>query len=99
MHHKAKIPFRIVQEALNNIGNHSKATDASIALDFAANNFKVTVQDNGQGFIMPKKISDFASGGKLGIERMTQRAKLLDGELTIHSEPGKGTTVTLQTSL
>ena len=88
--------FRISQEALNNVVQHSRATIAVVTLDFAGSNFKITVQDNGQGFCLPGKMSDFAIKGKLGLERMQQQAKLLDGTFDILSEPGKGTTITVE---
>lgn len=90
------IVFRIAQEALNNVARHSRATTAIVTLDFVASNFKMTVKDNGQGFCLPERISDYTTKGKLGLERMQQQAELLNGTFDIWSEPGKGTTVTME---
>jgi two-component system sensor histidine kinase DegS len=53
------------------------------------------VNDNGQGVELPGTTGDLASTGKLGLIGMHERARLLDGTLTVRSEPGKGTTVTV----
>jgi len=90
------IVFRIVQEALNNVTRHSRATTAIVTLDFIASNFKMTVEDNGQGFCLPERISDYATKGKLGLARIEQQARLLEGTFDIQSEPGKGTVITVE---
>lgn len=90
------IVFRIAQEALNNVVRHSRATTAIVTLDLVASKFKMSVKDNGQGFCLPERISDYTTKGKLGLERMQQQAELLNGTFDIWSEPGKGTTVTME---
>jgi signal transduction histidine kinase len=88
--------FRIAQEALNNVIKHSKATVATMTLDFMTSDFKLTVRDNGHGFHVPQTVGDFAIEGKLGLERMQQHAALINGTFNIRSEPSKGTEVTVQ---
>jgi len=90
------IVFRIAQEALSNVARHSRATKAVVTLDFVASNFKMTVEDNGHGFCLPEKISDYAIKGKVGLARIEQQARLLEGTFDIQSEPGKGTVVTVE---
>ncbi|MBL7208879.1 MAG: sensor histidine kinase [Dehalococcoidia bacterium] len=90
------VVFRVAQEALNNVGQHSSATSATVTLDFLANSFRITVHDNGKGFSLPRRISDLVATGKLGLGGMQQRAKLLDGTFSIRSQPGKGTTLTVE---
>ena len=82
--------FRIVQEALNNVKRHSKATEATVALQFLPQSIKLTVQDNGVGCSLPA-IGSFATNGKFGLIGMEQRIKSLNGTFRIHSRPGKGT--------
>jgi signal transduction histidine kinase len=88
--------FRIAQEALSNIRQHSKATAAVATLDFSGRDFKLIVEDNGCGF----KVTEYEQGGgeesELGLDIIRQRAKLLGGKLNICSEPGKGTVITLE---
>jgi signal transduction histidine kinase len=90
------ILFRIAQDALNNVIRHSGATTATVTLDFVTSNFRMTVEDNGQGFSLPEQISDFAAKGKLGLQRLEQQAGLLDGSFSVSSHPGKGTVITIE---
>ena len=90
------IIFRIVQEALNNIRRHSGATEASVTLDFAPRDLKVVVSDNGTGFRVPASVSELAVEGKLGLNGMRQRAKLIDASFDIRSAPGQGTIVSVE---
>ena len=88
--------FRIVQEALTNIGKHAQATESRLEVEYGPGKVKLRVSDNGQGFELPPMIDDFAYSGKLGLTGMRERAKLIDGNLTIRSEQGKGTTLILE---
>jgi len=84
--------FRILQEALNNVSRHSKATVVTIALQFLPQSIKLTVQDNGVGYSLPT-IGSLATEGKFGLIGMEQRAKVLNGTFRIHSRPGRGTSL------
>ena len=88
--------FRITQEALRNIWRHSQATEAEVTVEFDTRRVRITVQDNGTGFDLPSSVGDLTRSGKLGLVGMTERARLLDGSVTIETEPGKGTKVTLE---
>ena len=85
--------FRIAQEALNNIHRHSKGSEASITLECQENEIRMTIDDNGKGFELPQRLSDFASQGKLGLTGMLERIRLIGGELEVTSEIGKGTKI------
>jgi two-component system sensor histidine kinase DegS len=91
--------FRIAQEALRNACKHAQASRAWVTVEFGDGKIILTVTDNGKGFELPKRLSDLASSGKLGLAGMEERARLLGGSLTLHSEPGKGTTVTVEVPL
>lgn len=84
--------FRIVQEAMNNVVKHAKASNVSIHLDFTDKELKLFVIDDGLGFDTEKlKVrSDDITGG-FGLVSMRERIELLSGEMYISSEPGKGT--------
>ena len=88
--------FRIAQEALSNVRRHSKATKAQIRLEFAARRLKLEVDDNGQGFEVPQMLSRLATGKKLGIMGMQERARIIGGTFALRSEPGRGTTVSVE---
>lgn len=95
----ALVLFRITQEALRNVWRHAQATRAEITVQFDENRTSVTVSDNGKGFKPPKTTDDLARDGKLGLAGMQERARLLGGSLTVQSEPGKGTTVTVEVAV
>ena len=88
--------FRIAQEALSNVRRHSKASKVEMTIDFADGALTLSISDNGRGFDMPQRTSDLALSGKLGIIGMQERARLVGATLTVQSEVGAGTTVTLR---
>jgi PAS domain S-box-containing protein len=85
--------FRVAQEALNNVRKHSGASAVELTVDFRGGGLVVTIADNGTGFEIPGSTSDLAECGKLGIMGMQERTRLLGGTLSVHSEPGVGTSV------
>jgi two-component system sensor histidine kinase DegS len=85
--------FRIAQEALNNVRKHSQSSEVNITVESLSSNVKMTITDNGIGFSLSRLTGDLAREGKLGVLGMTERARLIRGNLQIMSEPGKGTTV------
>jgi two-component system, NarL family, sensor histidine kinase DegS len=85
--------FRVVQEALNNVKRHSRASELDVNLEFNSEKLKITIQDNGQGFSPQKEVSNYASKGKLGLVGMQERIGYLGGLFKIHSNPGKGTQI------
>jgi PAS domain S-box-containing protein len=76
--------FRIIQEQMNNILKHSKATHAIISLAKQGKNIILIVLDNGEGF----NVSEEHNG--VGILNIKSRAELFHGNVTISSKPGKG---------
>jgi len=83
--HKVCI-FRIVQEALNNVCRHARASSVEIGLQAGDNCITVTIRDDGRGFKTPHKTG-------LGLIGVHERAESLGGDLVVSSEPGKGTTL------
>ncbi len=88
--------FRITQEALRNVWRHSQATESEITVEFNESKTKITVSDNGNGFDLPHRIGDLAKDGKLGLAGMEERARLIGGTLTVHSQLGTGATITVE---
>jgi two-component system sensor histidine kinase UhpB len=79
--------YRIVQEQVNNIIKHSRATTAEIKLAVSRKMFNITVKDNGIGFDAKRK-----SNG-IGLSNITSRAELHNGKVDVVSSPGKGCTL------
>ncbi len=90
------VVYRIVQEAINNIQKHSNATNAIVTLSYGEDSIKLTIQDNGKGFSLPKRISSLSSKGKLGLIGIQERVNALYGNLKITSKPLSGTTITVE---
>jgi signal transduction histidine kinase len=83
--------LRVAQEALTNIIKHSRATEASITLDYGPQNVTLTITDNGAGFVVDQQAGP--REGHFGLLGITERATRLRGKVSITSELGKGTTV------
>ncbi|HWH21032.1 MAG TPA: sensor histidine kinase [Solirubrobacterales bacterium] len=83
------VVYRVAQEALANAARHSGAAHVGVTLRHGPEEVELTVIDDGRGFAF-----DAADRG-LGIGGMRERALLVDGELTLESRPGAGTTVRL----
>jgi signal transduction histidine kinase len=81
--------FRIVQEGLRNLKKHSGAEEAQVDLRMTGDRLEVTVRDEGCGFDLRK----LRQNEGLGIRSMVERAHLLGGKFEIHSQTGKGTTL------
>lgn len=88
--------FRIVQEAMRNIGRHSQASKAEATIEFGDGRIRMSITDNGVGFHPPESLEDLSRAGKLGLIGMQERMRLLNGSIKIESEPGKGTTVMVE---
>ncbi|HKB36140.1 MAG TPA: PAS domain-containing protein, partial [Gemmataceae bacterium] len=86
--------YRVAQEALRNVARHAGCSRASVRLVADEGELVLCVQDRGVGF-------DVAGRGKtgLGLESMRERARLIQARLTVRSQPGKGTQVTVRVPL
>ena len=80
--------YRIIQEALSNVILHSHSNYAKINLGIAGGKIIGSVEDYGTGFNY-----GLISKDSLGIFGMTERAKLLGGDLKIESKTGAGTLI------
>jgi PAS domain S-box-containing protein len=88
--------FRMVQEALNNVGKHARASEAHVVMDFGKDKIRVTISDNGRGFELTGRLDDLPRSGKLGLTGIQERARLLGGTLEVKSTLGTGTTLIVE---
>jgi signal transduction histidine kinase len=82
--------FLVFKEAVNNAAKYSKATMVDILIRMKNKKLQFEIKDNGVGFDVAG-----ADGGN-GMGNMKKRAEAMAGQLSIVSEKGAGTTVTLK---
>ena len=81
--------FRVLQEALQNAVKHSGVKSFAVDLQGTADVIDLTVADVGRGF---EEQEAFTRHG-LGLISMRERLQLVQGELSVKSKPGEGTTI------
>ncbi|MEJ7848824.1 MAG: triple tyrosine motif-containing protein [Pyrinomonadaceae bacterium] len=86
--------YRIVQECANNIVKHSNAEKAVLRIERDESTLTVKISDNGRGFDASATDSDL-SKRSFGLVGISERTRLLGGKLSIESNPGNGTNVTI----
>jgi signal transduction histidine kinase len=86
--------FRIAQEAFANAIKHAAARQVTIRLRAAAGEVRLTVRDNGVGFVAPRRAAP--NEGRFGLDIMRDRAWAQAGTLRVVSAPGRGTTVSVR---
>lgn len=87
--------YRIFQESLTNILRYAEANIIEASLDMQEGELILSVSDNGKGF----PIEELLQRKTLGVIGMRERAFMIGGNFTIHSEPGEGTHVQVTVSL
>ncbi|MGX1983393.1 two-component system sensor histidine kinase DegS [Thermolongibacillus altinsuensis] len=86
--------FRLIQEAVQNALKHAEATEIQVKIETKRQNLFVVVKDNGKGFD-PNEKKEKA----FGLIGMRERIDLLEGQMTIYSQKGIGTIVSMQIPL
>jgi len=86
--------YRIVQEALNNVARHARATSVSVRLRHEARQIRCSIRDDGVGFDAPSVLADRGKQG-LGLIEIRERLDALGGILEITSAHGQGTELRL----
>jgi two-component system, NarL family, sensor histidine kinase UhpB len=88
--------YRVLQEALANVGRHAGATAVAVDIQADGERLELRVRDDGEGFDPAAMPRGGAAADGLGLSGMAERARLAGGELDVRSAPGGGTTVTLR---
>jgi hypothetical protein len=81
--------FRVLQESLTNVARHAGASHVRVALSGTERDVQLTVHDNGKGI----GASLESAPKTFGLLGMRERASMLGGELSVHSNPGAGTSI------
>jgi signal transduction histidine kinase/streptogramin lyase len=91
--------FRIVQEGLNNVVKHSRASECTVTLLKHAATCELVLADDGCGFVPAQPLVAHESDGGFGLMHMAERVRLLHGSMEIASSPGNGTTLRISLPL
>ncbi len=91
--------FRIVQESLSNVKRHAQAKHAHVDIHVKATDLFVEIGDDGVGFDISAIENDPERWTSYGVRGIEERARLLGGEASIESHPGKGTLVKVKLPL
>lgn len=90
--------FRIVQEMVSNIHKHACAKNSVVKIEMLNNRINIQVRDDGKGFNMNKIMANKEREG-YGLIGMRERVQLLNGDISIVSAPGKGTSISISIPL
>ena len=83
--------YRVCQEALNNIAKHAAANTVAITLEHEEASTALSIRDDGRGFDPERTTS-----GHYGLGMMRERASAVGAEISIASQPGHGTELTVR---
>jgi PAS domain S-box-containing protein len=84
--------YRVAQEALNNLTKHSQAQQAVITVERDLHSVRMRIADDGVGFDPARAMAQRG----LGLTSITERVRMLGGNLSIQSTPGNGTQLTIE---
>lgn len=87
--------YAIGREALFNAARYAEADLITLQVDYARQEFHLTVTDNGRGFSR-KRTADDREEGHWGIQGILERAKLIGADIHVTSETDRGTTISLR---
>ena len=79
--------FRVVQEALTNVREHSGAAHVAIDVQAANTHTEVRIADDGRGFEVEATLTRASREGRLGLVGIAERVRLLGGSISIASRP------------
>jgi PAS domain S-box-containing protein len=95
---KRTVLYRVAQEALNNVARHAQASRAEVTIQKLDGQVCMKIKDNGKGF-PAERARHAKKSNRLGLLGMKERLEMVNGNFTIESAPGKGTTIQAQVPL
>jgi signal transduction histidine kinase/streptogramin lyase len=90
--------YRIVQECVNNIIKHSRATEALLVIKHTDGEITLSIEDNGRGFARKENTDNNSKIRGFGLLGIAERVRMLNGSYEIDSEAGRGTSVRIKLS-
>ena len=92
---KRTVLYRIAQEALTNVAQHARASEAEVKIERRASGVEMTIKDDGKGFLVESLFKGKKSQ-RLGMLGMRERAEMVNGHFRVETAPGKGTMIEVQ---
>lgn len=83
--------YRVVQEVLNNAIKYAQATTVTLEIGQFEHHYLISISDDGQGF----DTASIGTGRGIGWKNIYSRMELIEGQVSIFSRKGEGTTVRL----
>jgi signal transduction histidine kinase len=90
--------YRVIQEGLTNVAKHAHAEWAAVVIRRADRKIRMEVQDNGRAFQVDAAVP-VRGKQRLGLLGIQERVRLVKGEFTLESAPGRGTVIRVQIPL
>lgn len=91
--------YRMVRELLHNIAKHAGADQVTVTVSCVAATIEITVEDNGAGFDGVGVLLQGNRNNCVGLFSIKQRIEYLGGSVSIISQPGAGSRITLRVPL
>lgn len=83
--------YRVAQEGLNNAVKHAQANRVVVEAGESEGRVSLTIIDDGHGFVVNGQADE--TPGRLGLLGIAERVRLVNGEFSVQSSPGRGTTL------
>jgi two-component system sensor histidine kinase UhpB len=96
---QATVVYRIVQEALNNLVKHSRATAGSVMVERDLHCVRIKIEDNGRGFEKSALLGPHNIRTGIGLTSIDERVRMLGGSLDIRTGPAQGTALQIEVPL
>ena len=84
--------YRVIQSALTNVARHAQASRVKVSLRKCSKAVHLEIADNGKSFAV-ERVLHAKRNKRLGLLGMRERIEIFDGDLSVESTPGEGTTV------
>ncbi len=88
--------YRLIQESLNNVKKHAHADHVTIRIVASSPNIILRIEDNGKGFDVESRLARSLQEKCMGLSSMEERVSLLNGRMSIKSQPSKGTRILIE---
>jgi signal transduction histidine kinase len=88
-----------VQEAIINAKKHASASSIDIDVASGDGELVIVVRDDGVGFSVEDVRDSYDERGSMGLLNMQERAEIVEGTLSVSSQPGQGTAITMRLPL